>query len=63
VLRAQQFPLPRQQVIRDTPMLRGPAALAQGPRIRILAACLGMAGAVLWMLFWRFAMVLGEHAI
>ena len=63
VLHAQQFPLPRQRVIRDTPILRGPAAQAQGRRLKILAVCLGMAGAALWVLFWRLAVVFGEHAI
>jgi hypothetical protein len=63
VMRARQFPPPRHRVVRDTSLLQGEAALARGRRIKVLAVCLGTAGAVLWVQFWWLAMALGERAV
>ena len=62
VLRAQQFPPPGHRVIRDTPILRGHAAISRGRTLKVLAVCLGVACALLWLLFWRLASVLSKGA-
>lgn len=62
VVRAQQFPPPRQRVVRDTPILRGKAALVLGRRLKLLAVGFAVAGAALWFLLWWFAVVLGGDA-
>ena len=62
VLRAQQFPPPGHRVIRDTPILLGQAAISRGRTLKVLAVCLGVACALLWLLFWRLASVLSKGA-
>jgi hypothetical protein len=62
VLRAQQFPPPGYRVIRDTPVLEGHGATTRGHVIQILAVCLGIGGALLWMFFWWLARTIGEGA-
>ena len=51
VLRAQQFPPPGFRVIRDTPVVGGQGAIIRGHVIQILAVCLGMSAALLWLFF------------
>ena len=62
VLRAQQFPPPGFRVIRDTPVVEGHGATTRGHVIQILAVCLGIGGALLWMFFWWLARTIGEGA-
>jgi len=60
VLRAQQFPPPGFRVIRDTPIVRGPAAVTRGHVIQVLAVCLGVSAGVLCLFFWWFAQTIGQ---
>jgi hypothetical protein len=62
VLRARQFPPPGYLVIRDTPVTGGQAAVSRGRGFKVLALCLGIASALLWLLLWRLAWVLSEGA-
>jgi hypothetical protein len=62
VLRAQQFPPPGFRVIRDTPVIGGPAAVMRGQVIQVLALFLGLAAAVLWLFFWWLARTIGQGA-
>jgi hypothetical protein len=62
VMRAGRFPPPGQRVIRDTPVLEGREARARGRALKVLAVFLGLAGAMFWLMLWRFAGVLGAHA-
>lgn len=62
VLRSQQFPPPGIRVIRDTPVVEGQDATTRGHVIQILAVCLGIGGALLWMFFWWLARTIGEGA-
>jgi hypothetical protein len=62
VLRARQFPPPGYRVIRDTPVIGGQAAVLRGRDLKVLAACLGVASVLLWLLLGRLAWVLGEAA-
>jgi hypothetical protein len=50
VLRARQFPPPGYRVIRDTPVIGGQAAVSRGRGFKVLALCLGVASALLWLL-------------
>lgn len=52
VLRAQQFPPPGFRVIRDTPVVSGPAAVTRGHAIQVFAVCLGVGAVVLCLFFW-----------
>jgi len=58
VLRAQQFPPPGFRVVRDTPVVRGAAAVTRGHAIQILAACLGVGAGVLCLFIWWFSQAL-----
>jgi hypothetical protein len=60
VLRAQQFPPPGFRVIRDTPVVGGRGAMIRGHVIQILAVCLGMSAALLWLFFWWLARTVSE---
>jgi hypothetical protein len=60
VLRGQQFPPPGFRVIRDTPIVRGPAAVTRGHVIQVLAVCLGVSAGVLCLFFWWFAQTIGQ---
>jgi hypothetical protein len=60
VLRAQQFPPAGYRVIRDTPIVRGPAAVTRGQVIQVLALVLGVGAALLWLFFWWFAQSIGQ---
>ena len=55
VLKAEQFPPPGVRVFRDTPVVRGPAAVTRGHAIQIFAVCLGVAAGVLCLFIWWFA--------
>ena len=60
VLRARQFPPPG---YRDTPVIGGQAAVLRGRGLKVLAVCLALASALLWLLLlWRLAWVLSEGA-
>jgi hypothetical protein len=59
VVRAGRFPAPGQRVLRDTPVLRGQPAVSRGRGVQALAVCLGAAAALLLVLCWRLAAVLG----
>src|SRR6266852_1125734 len=58
VRRAEQFPPPGYRIIRDTPLLQGQAAVSRARRFRVLAICLAVASALLWLLCSRLASVL-----
>ena len=58
VLRAQQFPPPGSRVIRDTPVVRGQAAVTRGHAIQVVAVCLGLGAGVLCLFFWWFSQAL-----
>ena len=60
--RARQSPPPEFRVIRDTPVIAGEAALARGRGFKVLALCLVMASALLWLLLWRLAWLVSEAA-
>lgn len=62
VLRAQQYPPPGFRVIRDTPVVGGPAAVTRGQVIQILALCLGVGAALVWLFFWWLARTIGQGA-
>jgi hypothetical protein len=62
VLRAQQFPPPGFRAIRDIPVMGGPAAVTRGQVIQVLALCLGLAAALLWLFFWWLAQTIGQGA-
>ena len=62
VLRVQQFPPPGFRVIRDTPVVEGHGATTRGYVIQILAVCLGIGAALLWMFFWWLARTMGGGA-
>ena len=62
VLQAQQFPPPGFRVIRDTPVIAGPAAVTRGQVMQVLALCLGLAAALLWLFFWWLARTIGQGA-
>jgi hypothetical protein len=53
VVRAGAFPPPGYRVIRDTPVIAGPAAVSRGRGLKALALGLGVAAALLWLLLWR----------
>lgn len=52
VVRAQQFPPPGFRVVRDTPVVSGPAAVTRGQAVQVFAVCLGVGAAVLCLFFW-----------
>jgi hypothetical protein len=52
VLRAQQYPPPGFRVIRDTPVVSGPAAVTRGHAIQVFAVCLGVGAVVLCLFLW-----------
>ena len=62
VVRAEVFPPPGYRVIRDTPIIVGPAAVVRGRGLKALALCLGIASALLWLLLWWLGRVFSEHA-
>ena len=62
VLRAQQFPPPGFRVIRDTPVVGGHGAVNRGHAMQVLAVCLGMSAALLWLFFWWLARTISEGA-
>ena len=62
VLRARQFPPPGFRVIRDTPVVGGRGAVIRGHVIQILAVCLGVSAALVWLFFWWLARTIGEGA-
>ena len=62
VQRAQQFPPPGFRVVRDTPVISGPAAVTRGQVIQVLALFLGLAAALLWLFFWWLARTIGQGA-
>jgi hypothetical protein len=62
VVRAGVFPPPGYRVIRDTPVIAGPAAEVRGRGLKAFALFLGMASALLWLLLWWLGRVFSEHA-
>jgi len=63
VLRAQEFPPPEFRVIRDTQVVGGHGAVTRGHVIQILAVCLGVSAALLWLFFWWLARTISEGAV
>jgi hypothetical protein len=61
VSRAQEFPPPGYRVIRDTPVIRGSAAVFRARGLKGLALGLGIASALLWGLLWRLFVILSER--
>jgi hypothetical protein len=59
VRRAAQWPLPGLGVVRDTPVLRGDAAVARGRLMQagavVLLLCAACVAVVAWRLYYRFA--------
>lgn len=62
VVLAQAFPPPGMRVVRDTPILTGRRAVSRGRLLKVLALGCGSTAAVLAILLWRFAVLLGSHA-
>lgn len=62
VLLAQQFPPPGYRVIRDTPIVRGAAAVTRGHAIQIFAVCLGMGAGILCLFIWWFTGTIAQGA-
>ena len=62
VLRAQQFPPPGFRVIRDTPVVGGHGAVNRGHAMQVLAVCLGMSAALLWLFLVWLARTISEGA-
>ena len=60
VLRTQQFPPPGFRVVRDTPIVRGPAAVTRGHAIQVLAVCLGFAAGILCLFIWWFTSTISQ---
>jgi hypothetical protein len=60
VLRARQFPPPGFRVLRDMPVVEGHGATTRGHVIQILAVCLGIGAALLWMFIWWFVQTIGQ---
>ena len=60
VLMALQFPPPGFRVVRDTPIVRGEAAVIRGHTIQILAVCLGVGACVLCLFIWWFTQSIGR---
>jgi hypothetical protein len=59
-LRAGEFPPPGFRVVRDTPVVTGPPAMARGRLLRVFAlACAGGAVALVFLL-WRFESLLNR---
>jgi hypothetical protein len=63
VLRAREFPPSGYPVIRDTPVITGEAAVSRGRLLKALALSCGIASAVLGLLLWRLASMLGGHTV
>ena len=62
VLHTKQFPPPGVRVIRDIPVIGGHAAVLRGHGLKVLAVCLGVASALLCLLFVRLAWLLSAGA-
>ena len=62
VVRAEVFPPPGYRVLRETPVIVGPPAVARGRTLRAFALYLGIASALLWLLLWWLGRVVSEHA-
>jgi hypothetical protein len=60
VIHAQRYPPPGLRVVHDTPVVVGDLAVRRGQWIRTLAALVGMAGLLLGVMFWRFALMASE---
>jgi hypothetical protein len=60
VLLAQQFPPPGYRVIRDTPVVRGAAAMTRGHVIQVVAVCLGVSAGILCLFIWWFTGTIGQ---
>jgi hypothetical protein len=58
VISAQECPPPGRRVIRDTPVVVGPAAVFRGRGFQVLAACLAVAAAIVSVMLWRLARAL-----
>jgi hypothetical protein len=63
VLRASQFPPEGYRVIRDTPVVSGRAARFRGRGLKVLALLLVGAAAILCLLLWRLASILGRVVV
>lgn len=63
IVRKQQFPPPMHRVIRDTPIIRGPAAVFRGRVLGSLAVCLAIAAGLLSLVLWWVAMLLSNPAV
>lgn len=62
VLRAQRFPPPGLSVVRDTPVLAGPAAVTRGHVIQIVAVCMAVSAAVICLFLWWLTWTLEKGA-
>jgi hypothetical protein len=63
VLAAQQFPPPGMRVVRDTPVLRGAAALRRGRIIQGIGGLLVLCSLALAVAAWRLHSVFFSHAV
>jgi hypothetical protein len=63
VLATQQFPPPGMRVIRDTPVLRGAAAMRRGRILQSIGGVLVLCGVALAVGAWRLHAVFVAHAV
>ena len=56
--RAQEFPPPGYRVMRDTPVVAGPAAVTRARLFKLLAAVLAAAAIALCLIIWRLGTLL-----
>ena len=62
ICRVKEFPPPGYRVIRDTAVVRGPAALSRGRGLQLLAVGLALAAGGLSVALWRLARALGPSS-
>lgn len=55
ILGSGEFPPPGYRVLRDTPVSTGRSAVLRGRGLEVLAVCLAIAAALLWLLLWYCA--------
>lgn len=61
VLKAREFPPPGLRVLRDTPVSLAIDAIWRGRALQVVAFCLAVAAAVLWVVIVQLARVVSER--
>ena len=59
IVQASRFPPPTMPMIHDTPVVTGEAARARGRLLQLVAAAIGVAGALIGIFLWRLVSLLG----